>query len=129
MPERNNVQVRRELLAVLDPGRLDDRERANDKRRALTAAEALSPGPAADRSMAPTEPSTSPTFAGHTIYAWSEILEKIDLPGRADVGALRLRTVATKDKPCAGFPFTGPDGKPDPAVVLDLDYTVLMPRR
>ena len=71
----------------------------------------------------------SPAFAGHTIYAWSEVLEKIDLPGRADVGALRLRTVATKDKPCAGFPFTGPDGKPDPAVVLDLDYTVLMPRR
>jgi 2-methylfumaryl-CoA hydratase len=72
---------------------------------------------------------TSPTFAGHTIYAWSEVLDKIDLPDRADVGALRLRTVATKDKPCAEFPFTGPDGKPDPAVVLDLDYTVLMPRR
>ncbi len=71
----------------------------------------------------------SPTFAGHTSYAWSEVLEKIDLPDRADVGALRLRTVATKDKPCAEFPFTGPDGKPDPAVVLDLDYTVLMPRR
>jgi len=70
-----------------------------------------------------------PTFAGHTIYAWSEVLEKIDLPDRTDVGALRLRTVATKDKPCAEFPFTGPDGKPDPAVVLDLDYTVLMPRR
>ncbi len=70
-----------------------------------------------------------PTFAGHTIYAWSEVLEKIDLPDRTDVGALRLRTVATKDRPCAEFPFTGPDGKPDPAVVLDLDYTVLMPRR
>lgn len=71
----------------------------------------------------------SPTFAGHTIYAWSEVLGKIDLPDRADVGALRLRTIATKDRPCAEFPSTGPDGKPDPAVVLDLDYTVLMPRR
>ena len=71
----------------------------------------------------------SPTFAGHTIHSWSEVLEKIDLPGRADVGALRLRTIATKDKPCAEFPLTGRDGKPDPAVVLDLDYTVLMPRR
>jgi len=71
----------------------------------------------------------SPTFAGHTIYAWSEVLEKIDLPDRADMGALRLRTIATKDRPCAEFPSTGPDGKPDPAVVLDLDYTVLMPRR
>ena len=72
---------------------------------------------------------TSPTFAGDTIYAWSEVLEKIDLPDRADVGALRLRGIATKDKPCAEFPLAGPDGKTDPAVVLDLDYTVLIPRR
>jgi 2-methylfumaryl-CoA hydratase len=72
---------------------------------------------------------TSPSFAGHTIYAWSEVLEKIDLPDRADVGALRLRSVATKDKACAEFPLFAPDRNPDPAVVLDLDYTVLMPRR
>ena len=72
---------------------------------------------------------TNPSFAGHTIYAWSEVLEKIDLPGRSDVGALRLRTVATKDRPCAEFPLLGPDRNPDPAVVLELDYTVLMPRR
>ena len=71
----------------------------------------------------------SPTFAGHTIYAWSEVLDKFDLPERADVGALRLRTVATKDKACAEFPLFGPDRNPDPAVVLDLDYTVFMPRR
>jgi 2-methylfumaryl-CoA hydratase len=71
---------------------------------------------------------SNPSFAGHTIYAWSEVLEKIDLPGRADVGALRLRSVATKDRPCAEFPLLGPDRKTDPAVVLDLDYTVLMPR-
>ena len=70
----------------------------------------------------------NPTFAGDTITAWSEVLEKIELPGRDDLGALRLRSVATKDRPCAEFPLTGPDGKPDPAVVLDLDYTVLMPR-
>ena len=72
---------------------------------------------------------TNPSFAGHTIYAWSEVLEKIDLPDRADVGALRLRTVATKDRPCAEFPLLGPDRNPDSAVVLELDYTVLMPRR
>ncbi len=71
---------------------------------------------------------SNPSFAGHTIYAWSEVLAKIDLPDRADVGALRLRTVATKDKPCAEFPLFGPDRNSDPAVVLDLDYTVLMPR-
>lgn len=69
-----------------------------------------------------------PTFAGDTIYAWSEILDRAELPGRGDVGALRLRTVAAKDNPCAGFPDKGADGKPDPAVVLDLDWWVLIPR-
>ncbi len=51
------------------------------------------------------------------------------LPGRTALGALRLRTVATKDRACADFPYQGADGKSDPSVVLDLDYTVLMPRR
>ncbi len=72
---------------------------------------------------------TNPTFAGDTIYAWSEVLDRMEIPGRRDVGALRLRTVATKDLPCAGFPYQGASGAYDPAVVLDLDYTVLMPRR
>ena len=71
---------------------------------------------------------TAPTFAGDTVYAWSEVLDKAALPGRADIGALRLRTVATKDRSCADFPYKGEDGGYDPAVVLDLDYTVLMPR-
>lgn len=71
----------------------------------------------------------NPCFAGDTIYAWSEVLEVIELPGRADLGALRLRTIAAKDHPCADFP--GPDaaGKYPPDVVLDIDYTVLLPRR
>jgi 2-methylfumaryl-CoA hydratase len=73
---------------------------------------------------------TSPTFAGDTIYAWSEVLEKIELPGRRDLGALRLRLVATKNQPCAAFPFKKEDGKEfDPSVVLDFDLTALMPRR
>lgn len=72
---------------------------------------------------------TNPSFAGDTIYAWSEVLAAHEIPGRHDVGALRVRTVAAKDRPCGDFPLTGEDGKPDPAVVLDLDYTVLMPRR
>ncbi|WP_370893649.1 MaoC family dehydratase [Janibacter sp. GXQ6167] len=71
----------------------------------------------------------NPTFAGDTVYAWSEVLERIELPGRTDIGALRLRTVATKDLPCADFPYRGEDGKYLPQVVLDLDYTVLIPRR
>ena len=73
-------------------------------------------------------PSTITGFED-TIHAWSEVLERLEVPGRADVGALRLRTVATKDRPCADFPYRGEDGKYLPEVVLDLDYTVLMPRR
>jgi 2-methylfumaryl-CoA hydratase len=70
-----------------------------------------------------------PTFGGDTIYAWSEILEKADLSQRTDIGALRVRMIATKDCPCSDFPGKGADGKYHPAVVLDLDYWLLMPRR
>jgi 2-methylfumaryl-CoA hydratase len=69
----------------------------------------------------------APLFAGCTVFAWSEVLATAELPGRKDVGALRLRTIATKDRPCPDFPLmTGDDY--DPAVILDLDYWVLMPR-
>ena len=43
------------------------------------------------------------------------------------VPSLRLRTVATKAHPCAEFPHKLGD-EYDPAVILDLDYWVLMPR-
>jgi 2-methylfumaryl-CoA hydratase len=69
----------------------------------------------------------APLFAGMTVFAWSEVLAKAELPGRADVGALRLRTMATKDHPCADFPRkSGADDHP--AVLLELDYWVLIPR-
>ncbi len=69
----------------------------------------------------------APLFAGGTVFAWSEVLAKAELPGRGDVGALRLRTVATNDRPCADFPLKiGADY--DPAVLLDLDYWALIPR-
>ena len=69
----------------------------------------------------------APLFAGLTVFAWSEVLETAELPGRKDVGALRLRTIATKDRPCPDFPLNDGDDY-DPAVILDLDYWVLMPR-
>ncbi|GAB3116761.1 MaoC family dehydratase [Novispirillum itersonii] len=71
----------------------------------------------------------NPTFSGDTIHCWTEVLEKAAFPERADVGALRLRTVATKDLPCAGHPYKDAEGKYLPNVVLDFDYWVLMPRR
>ena len=69
----------------------------------------------------------APLFAGDTVFAWSEVLGASELPGRRDVGALRLRTVATKDRPCPDFPYK--DGEDyDPTVLLDLDYWALIPR-
>ena len=71
---------------------------------------------------------TAPSFAGNTIYAWSEILEKLEIPERSDMAALRLRTLASKDESEAEYPHK--DSKDFPEnIVLDLDYTVLIPRR
>ncbi len=69
----------------------------------------------------------APLFAGDTVFAWSEILEKVELPGRIDVGALRVRLVATKNQPCRDFPDRAGDGY-NPSVVLDFDIWVLIPR-
>jgi 2-methylfumaryl-CoA hydratase len=69
----------------------------------------------------------APLFAGDTVFAWSEILESDSIPGRDDVGALRVRTIATKNRPCGDFPLLEGKGY-DPSVVLDLDYWVLAPR-
>ena len=70
----------------------------------------------------------APLFAGDTVYAWSEVLDAGEPPGRDDVGALRLRTVATKNRPCADFPHRSGETY-DPSVILDLDYWALIPRR
>ena len=68
----------------------------------------------------------APLFAGDTVFAWSQVLDRTELPNRTDVGALRLRLVATKNRPCGDFPYkTGEDY--DPTVILDLDYWILMP--
>jgi 2-methylfumaryl-CoA hydratase len=64
---------------------------------------------------------TAPAFAGDTIYAWSEILEKIELPERADLGAL-------KSEPAAGFSLKTGGGRYADPVLLNFDYTILMPR-
>jgi 2-methylfumaryl-CoA hydratase len=69
----------------------------------------------------------APLFAGNTVFAWSEVLDKAELPGRDDVGALRLRTIATKDHPCGDFPQKSGDADHS-AVILDLDYWALIPR-
>lgn len=64
--------------------------------------------------------------AGDTVYCWSTVLEKQAMLGRSDIGALRIRTIATKDIACGGFPEPG--GPDEASILLDLDYWVLMPR-
>jgi 2-methylfumaryl-CoA hydratase len=71
----------------------------------------------------------APSFAGDTIYAWSEVLQKQPMPECRDLGALRLRTVATKDQPCDEFRYKNNEGQYASGVVLDFDYTVLIPRK
>ena len=71
----------------------------------------------------------NPCRAGDTIFAWSEVLDVAELDGRADVGALRLRLVATRNRPCADFPLRDGQGRYLADVLLDLDYWALFPRR
>lgn len=76
----------------------------------------------------------NPTFAGDTIYAWSEVLDKAEITGRTDVAALRLRLVGMKNHDSKTEPFplkVEKDGKSayHPNVVLDLDYWVMIPKK
>jgi 2-methylfumaryl-CoA hydratase len=69
----------------------------------------------------------NPLFAGDTVYCWSEVLGKIGLSN--GVGALRLRLVAAKNKPCADFPDKDASGEYDSAVILDFDYWAAIPMK
>lgn len=77
----------------------------------------------------------NPTVAGDTLFAWTEVLERVDL-GRTDAGALRLRLVGLKnvdpnEETVELKIRDAASGREQyhPNVVLDLDYTVLVPRR
>jgi 2-methylfumaryl-CoA hydratase len=70
----------------------------------------------------------APSFAGDTIYAWSEIVDKAELDGRDDLGALRVRLFAVKDCDPADFPGLKEDGKYEEPVVLDFDCWLILPR-
>jgi 2-methylfumaryl-CoA hydratase len=73
---------------------------------------------------------TAPAFGGDTIYAFSQVLDRWPLPGRRDAGALRLRLVGVKNIAASAVAAAKDGaGAHHPNVVLDLDYTVLMPRK
>ena len=73
-----------------------------------------------------------PTYAGDTICCATTVVERIDLD-HPHVGALRLRMIGAKDIDSASriaFPEgSGAKATYEPQIVLDLDYTVVVPRR
>ncbi len=70
----------------------------------------------------------NPTFAGDTIYCATEVLDAWELSNK-DLGALRLRMLGIKNmSPNEMTEFKTETGY-HPNVVLDLDYTVAMPKR
>jgi len=72
----------------------------------------------------------NPLFAGDTVFAWSQVLDKQPLLHRStkDAGLLRLRLIATKNLPCGEFPDADAAGKYPENVILDFDYWAVMPR-
>ena len=72
-----------------------------------------------------------PTFAGDTLRAFTEVVEKAEVPGRKDVGALRLRLSGVKNTSAADLAAVKPllSGTKEPRIVLELDYWALLPRK
>lgn len=70
----------------------------------------------------------NPCFAGDTVMAFSEVLDKAATPNPG-VGALRLRLVAHKAREYPDdFAMRDEAGKYLPDVLLDLDYWALIPK-
>ena len=70
----------------------------------------------------------APLFAGDTVYAWSEIVERAELPGRSDVGLLRVQMFASKNQSARDFPGALDKGRYNDSVILDLDAWLAIPR-
>jgi 2-methylfumaryl-CoA hydratase len=70
----------------------------------------------------------NPSFAGDTIYTITAVLDKWELPNKG-IGALRLRMVGLKNSAADEINTIKTEQGYHQNVVLDLDYTVAMPRR
>ncbi len=70
----------------------------------------------------------NPSYAGDTIYCMTKVLDKWALP-HPGLGALRLRMVGVKNTPPATLENVKTSQGYHPHVVLDIDYTVLIPRK
>ena len=70
----------------------------------------------------------NPSFAGDTIYCATEVLDTWDLPNKA-LAALRLRMIGIKNMSPNNLTEFKKDNSYHPNVVLDLDYTVAIPKK
>lgn len=71
---------------------------------------------------------SNPTFSGDTVYCRHVVLGREEIAGRKDLGSLRLRMLGIKNQSLESTPAVAA-GENNSAVVLDLDYSVLIPRR
>lgn len=73
----------------------------------------------------------APTVGGDTLRAFTQVVERAELPTRRDVGALRLRMSGVKNIAAADLPNVPPllSGTKEPRIVLELDFWALFPRR
>ncbi len=72
---------------------------------------------------------SNPTFAGDTIYCYT-LIKDVIAHERTDIGLLRLQSIGLKNiTPTEIESHLDENGKYLPQVVLDLDYTVIIPRR
>lgn len=71
----------------------------------------------------------NPVFAGDTIYCYTLVKDVIEHQ-RRDIGLLRLQSIGLKNiEPAMVDSYLNADGKYLSQVVLDLDYTVIIPRK
>ncbi len=70
----------------------------------------------------------APAFAGDTIYAFSEIIDKAILPGRDDVGALRVMHYVAKGAPMRDCRARQADGTLAREIILQLDVWLAIGR-
>ena len=69
----------------------------------------------------------SPCFAGTTVFAWSLILDKVEVS--ESLGAIRIRTNGIGDAQAYQFQHQDSNKRFDPSVLLSLDYWALIPRK
>jgi len=71
----------------------------------------------------------NPTYARDTIYAYTQIIDTIN-HRREDIGLLRLRTIGIKNQKSEEIKAPkDQDGKYLKNIILDLDYTVVIPKK